>query len=207
LLPRKSKVRPVAHHIALPYSDVPTFLVELRNRQAVSARALEYVILTAARAGEVLGARWDELDLTAKVWTVPAERMKARREHRVPLSGPAIALLHHMSEVRQGDFIFPGSGINSPIDQSTMRALLKYMGRGDATIHGYRSSFRDWAAERTNFPREVCEAALAHAVDSATEAAYRRSDLFQKRRQLMDPWAKFCAAAPAATGEVVPLRA
>jgi integrase len=206
LLPRKSKVRAVAHHTALPYSDVPAFLVELRNRQAVSARTLEFVILTAARAGEVLGARWDEMDLAAKVWTVPAERMKAGREHRVPLSGSAIALLDHMSEARQGDFVFPGSGINNPIDQSTMRALLKYIGRSDVTIHGFRSSFRDWAAERTNFPREVCEAALAHAVDNATEAAYRRSDLFRKRQQLMEAWARFCSV-PAISGDVVTLRA
>jgi integrase len=205
LLPKKSKVRRVEHHSALPYAEIAAFTAELRQQEGVAARALEFAILTAARTGEVIGAKWDEIDLGEPLWAVPAERMKAGKEHRVPLSDAAIAILEGMRKIRQGDHIFPGGKAGRPISNMAMLMLLRRMGRGDLTAHGFRSSFRDWAAERTTFPAEVAEMALAHAVSDKVEAAYRRGDLFQKRRQLSDAWAKFCAAAPAA-GQVVPIR-
>jgi integrase len=194
LLPKKSKVRRVEHHAALPYAEIAAFVAELRQRDGVAARALEFAILTAARTGEVIGAKWDELDLGERLWTVPAERMKAGKEHRVPLSDAALAILEGMRKIRQGDHIFPGSKARRPISNMAMLMLLRRMGRGDLTAHGFRSSFRDWAAERTGFPAEVAEMALAHTVSNKVEAAYRRGDLFQKRRQLMDAWARHCAA-------------
>ncbi|HKM71547.1 MAG TPA: integrase arm-type DNA-binding domain-containing protein [Stellaceae bacterium] len=205
LLPKKAKVRRVEHHAALPYAEISAFVAELRQQDGVAARALEFAILTAARTGEVIGAKWDEIDVGERLWTVPAERMKAGKEHRVPLSDAALAILEGIRKIRQGDQIFPGSKAGRPISNMAMLMLLRRMGRGDLTAHGFRSSFRDWVAERTTFPAEVAEMALAHAVADKVEAAYRRGDLFQKRRQLADAWAKFCAAAPAA-GQVVPIR-
>jgi integrase len=168
--------------------------------------ALQLVVLTAARASEVAGARWDEINIADRVWIIPAERMKGDREHRVPLSAPAIEVIKTMAEIRQSDFVFPGGKTGRPITTEAMWELLRRMGRATVTIHGFRSSFRDWAAEQTNFAREVAEAALAHKIPNAVEAAYRRGDLFQKRRQLADAWAKYCTNPPT-PAEVLPLRA
>jgi integrase len=205
LLPRRSKVRAVEHHAALAYGEIGAFMAELRQRHGVAARALELTILTAARSGEILGARWEEIDLQARVWTVPAGRMKSGREHRVPLSTAAVAVLNRLARVRESDQVFPGDQ-RAVLSNMAMLALLRRMGRGDLTVHGFRSSFRDWAAERTSFANEVVEMALAHAISDKVEAAYRRGDLFEKRRKLMDAWASYCAK-PAVAGEVVPLRA
>src|SRR6266446_7068944 len=195
LLPARSKVQRVEHHPALPYDELADFVAMLRGQDGIAARALEFLILTATRTGEVIGARWDEIDLGEKIWVVPAARMKAGREHRVPLSGAAVAILEEMKKIRESDFVFPGGKKGKPLSNMAMLAVLKRMDRDDLTNHGFRSSFRDWAAERTNFPREVAEMALAHAVGDKVEAAYRRGDLFQKRRQLMEAWGKFCVTA------------
>jgi integrase len=207
LLPARVKVRRVEHHAALPYAEISTFMAALRAQEGVSARALECAILTAARTGEVIGARWDEINLADKLWTIPAERMKGGREHRVPLSVPALAIVASMAAIRSGAFVFPGGKEGRPLSNMAFLMLLRRMGHGNLTAHGFRSSFRDWAAERTGFPAEVAEMALAHAVGDKVEAAYRRGDLFQKRRQLAEAWAKFCATAPAPAGQVVPMRA
>jgi integrase len=194
LLPKKSKVRRVEHHAALPYGEIAAFIAELRQQEGVAARALEFTILTAARTGEVIGADWNEIDIAERLWTVPADRMKAGKEHRVPLSDAALVILEEMQKVRQvGDFVFPGGKSRRPLSNMALAMTLRRMGRGELTVHGFRSSFRDWAAERTGFPAEVAEMALAHTVSDKVEAAYRRGDLFQKRRQLMDAWAKHCS--------------
>ena len=203
LLPARSKVHKVKHHPALPYNEMAEFIAALRNQEGTAARSLEFLILTASRTGEVIGARWDEIDLKEKIWAVPATRMKAGREHRVPLSAAAVAVLEEMMEVRESDFVFSGGKRGKPLSNMAMLAVLKRMDRGDLTAHGFRSSFRDWAAERTSFPHEVAEMALAHTVGDKVEAAYRRGDLLQKRRQIMEAWARFCAGT--AEGNVVPL--
>jgi len=195
LLPQKSKVRSVKHHTALPYAEIGDFIAQLKSQERVAARALQFTILTAARTGEVIGATWSEMNIAERLWVVPAERMKSGKEHRVPLSDAALAILEQMQGIRQGDFVFPGGKARRPISNMTMMMTLRRMGRGDLTVHGFRSSFRDWAAERTDFPREVAEMALAHAVSDKVEAAYRRGDLFQKRRQLMDTWSRFCTVS------------
>jgi len=209
-LPARGKVAPVEHHAALPWGEVGAFLAALREQAGIGAGALEFAILTAARSGEVLGARWDEVDMLAKVWTVPAARMKAGREHRVPLSAPALALLGAMAKLRTVDsadaYVFPGARPGRPLSIMAMAMVLRRMARGDLTVHGFRSTFRDWVAETTAYPREVAEAALAHTLGDKVEAAYRRGDLFDKRRRLMDEWATFCDRL-AVTGEVVPIRA
>jgi integrase len=192
LLPARNKVRKVEHHPALPYDELADFIAALRSQEGVAARALEFLILTAGRTGEIIGARWDEVDLKEKIWVVPAERMKGGREHRVPLPATAVAILEQMKEMRESDFVFPGGKSGKPLSNMAMLAVLKRMERGELTAHGFRSSFRDWAAERTNFPHEVAEMALAHTVSDKVEAAYRRGDLFQKRRQIMEAWARFC---------------
>jgi integrase len=200
ILPARAKVRQVAHHAALPFDDTPGLLAVLQGRSEMAARALEFTALTAARTGEVLGASWSEIDLTAKVWTVPAERMKPGREHRVPLSDAALAVLdavQPMALTKNGKPdpaapVFPGRRRALPMSNMTMLMLLRRMGRDDLTTHGFRSTFSDWAAERTAYPREVVEMALAHAVKNKVEAAYRRGDLFEKRRKLMEAWACFC---------------
>ncbi len=211
ILPARGKVRKVEHHAALSFDDMPEFLAALRGREGMSARALEFAIFTAARTGEVLGARWGEFDLDAKVWTVPAMRMKAGREHRVPLSEAALAVLDKVRPLaltRDGEPdpaapVFPGPRRALPLSNMVLLMLLRRMGRADLTAHGFRSTFSDWAAERTAYPRETVEMALAHAIESKVEAAYRRGDLFDKRRKLMDAWADFCAAP--AGGKVVPI--
>jgi integrase len=204
LLPKKTKVRRVEHHAALPYSELGAFMAELRGQEGIAARALEFTILTAARTGEVIGARWDEISMMERLWTVSADRMKAGKEHRVPVSEAAMAVVGEMQRIRESEFVFPGGRKGRPLSNMSMLAVLKRMDQGDLTAHGFRSTFRDWAAERTNFPREVAEMALAHTVGDKVEAAYRRGDLFQKRRQLMEAWARFCAteSRPAA---VVPI--
>jgi integrase len=195
LLPKKSKVRRVEHHAALPYTEIAEFMAELREQEGVTALALELTILTAARTGEVLGARWDEVNPDGCLWIVPAERMKAGREHRVPLSDAAMKIIEKMAAIRLSDYIFPGQRTSRPLSQMAMLMLLRRMGRGDLTAHGFRSTFSDWCAEQTNFPSEVREMALAHTVGDKVEAAYRRGDLFGKRRELAEAWARFCEGA------------
>ena len=194
LLPTKSKVRRVKHHAALPYAEIGEFIAQLKQQEGVAAQALEFTILTAGRTGEVIGSRWSEISLAERLWTIPAERMKSGKEHRVPLSDAARAILEQMQAIRQDDFVFPGGKTKRPISNMAMAMTLRRMGRDDLTVHGFRSTFRDWAAERTDVPREVAEMALAHAVGDKVEAAYRRGDLFEKRRQLMDAWSRFCTA-------------
>jgi integrase len=196
-LPKPSAVAKVAHHAALPYADVPAFMQALRQRDGVAAQALQFLIYTAARTGSVLGARWSEIDLAHAVWTVPPDRMKAHREHRVPLSKPAVELLRSLYREHGNDSVFIGAhNGGSTLSATAMVALLRRMGRDDVTGHGFRSSFRTWAAEQTNFAREVGEAALAHAIPDKVEAAYKRSTFFDKRRALMAAWAKYCLSPP-----------
>jgi integrase len=202
VLPARSKVRKVKHHAALPYSEIGAFMASLRERNATAARALEFTILTAARTGEVLGARRAEIDLASKVWTIPGERMKAGREHRVPLSRQAVALLDQLLNNHESEYVFPGEH-RATLSNMAMDMLLRRMD-SDVTVHGFRSTFRDWAADCTSFSNEVCEAALAHVIGNKAEAAYRRGDLFDKRRKLMEAWAVYCAAPKA--GKVVELR-
>jgi integrase len=191
LLPATSKVRRTEHHSALPYREVPGFVAMLSLREDVSARALEFLILTAARTSEVLGATWSEINLADGVWTIPAERMKARRVHRVPLTADMIAILTTMTEVRRDDYVFPGHKPGRPLSQMALLMLLRRMGFGHVTAHGFRSSFRDWAAECSSHSRETAEMALAHALSNRVEAAYMRSDLFNQRRKLMSDWSDF----------------
>jgi integrase len=178
------------HHAAMPYRDVPAFVEDLRSREGPSALALEFVILTAARTSEVIGATWNEINLVDKAWTVPASRMKSNRAHRVPLSNAAMAVLDRAAG-KEG-LLFPNEGRQRPLSNMALLKLLGRMGRGDHTTHGFRASFRTWAAEETDFSRDIVEAALAHVVGDKTEAAYQRGDLFGKRRKLMDVWAEYC---------------
>jgi integrase len=198
LFPAKGKVAATKHLAAMPFSDVPAFVVELRQRDALDAHGLEFAILTAARTGEITGATWDEFDLGAKTWTIPGKRMKGKREHRVSLSDRAIAILSALPS--KGDRVFP-------LSDRAMIDLLQDMRPGNTdTVHGFRSSFRDWAGERTNVANHVVEAALAHAIGNKVEAAYRRGDLFEKRRRLMQQWADYCGKPLPAGATVTPLR-
>jgi integrase len=203
LLPRPSKLSR-GHHAAMPYEDVPAFIAQLREREGTSALGLELCILTAARSGEVLGMRWPEIDLYKKIWTVPASRMKAGREHRVPLSPRAFAILHRLKELKAGEFVFPGQSRNKPLSNMAMEMVLRRMKIEGATVHGFRSSFRDWAGNVTAFPREVTETALAHVIGDKAEQAYRRRDALEKRRKLMEAWAGYCE--PRQSANVVPMR-
>jgi integrase len=205
LLPKRSKVQRVEHHAALPYAEIAAFLAELRSHDGITPRALEFAILTAARTGAVIGATWSEIDLEGRLWTIPAERMKAGREHRVPLSEPAAAILRARRAVRESEFVFPGQRPGRPLSNMSLLMQLRRMGRGDLTTHGFRSTFSDWCAEKTSFPAEVREMALAHTVGDKVEAAYRRGDLFEKRRALAEAWARFCAGTED-DNVVVPLR-
>lgn len=192
-LPKPSLVRRVEHHPALDWRELPAFMTALSGRQGVSARTLEFLILTASRSGEVRGMRWAEVDLDAGVWIVPAERMKAAREHRIPLVSQAMAILGAPSF--PDTLVFPSPFNDAkPMSDMSLAAVLKKMGRGGITVHGFRSTFRDWAGETTGFPREVIEAAMAHRLKDKAEAAYARGDLFNKRRALMEAWASFCVA-------------
>jgi integrase len=200
LLPGQSKlVR--GHHAAMPYEDVAAFIAKLRKREASAALALELCILTAARSGEILGMQWSEIDLDKGIWTVPANRMKAGREHRVPLSPRAVAMLCELGTLKTGAFVFPGQVRDKPLSNMAMEMILRRMKIENATVHGFRSSFRDWAGNVSDFPREVVETALAHVIGDKAEQAYRRSDALEKRRKLMDEWAAYCSTPR--TGKVV----
>jgi integrase len=202
LLPEKSKLRKVIHHPALPYTEINGFMTHLRQQDGIVARALEFTILTAARKSEVTGARWSEID--GNVWTIPGERMKGGRKHRVPLCDRAVAILKSLPH--ESDFVFIGAQNGRPIGDAVMPDLMERMGRDDITVHGFRSTFKDWASETTAYPNHVVEQALAHAIGNGVEAAYRRGDLFEKRRQLMESWAQYCSG-PHVEADVVPLRA
>jgi integrase len=202
LLAKPSKVQKPVHHKALPYSDISAFVDRLRQCDGIAAKCLEFTILTAARTGETIGATWNEIDLDTKTWTIPAIRMKAEREHRVPLSADALAILNGMASVRQNDYVFPSP--KKGLSNMAMLAVLKRMDRADITVHGFRSTFRDWAAESTAYPGEVVEMALAHAIKNLTEAAYRRGDLIEKRSRLMEDWSRYCSA-PRANADVIPI--
>jgi integrase len=205
LLPRRSKVAKVKHHEALSYSEVAVFMRELHKRDGVAPKALEFVILTAARVSEAVNAKWGEIDLQQRLWTVPAERMKASREHRVPLCDAAVKLLKAQKEQRQSEYVFPGWRVNRPLTGAACLKLLDDMDRATLTVHGFRSTFRDWCAEQTNYPREIAEAALAHVLSDKTEAAYQRGDLLERRRLLMQAWADYCGRVRS-TGKVTQIR-
>lgn len=213
LLPRRTKLQRVQHRPALSYDKIGDFMAQLQAQDGTAARAMAFVILTAARTSEAIGATWDEIDFAKKLWTVPANRIKAGREHRVPLSAAALRILSAVKAEQatigsQSNWVFEGQKKGKPLSNMAMLALLKRMERQDITVHGFRSTFRDWAAEQTNFPREVAEAALAHISGDKVELAYRRSDLFDKRRQMMEAWARYCAiplAAEKSGGKVVRL--
>lgn len=196
LLPAPTKLKNVQHHKALPYAEMATFLKELDAVDGVSAKGLRFLILTAARSGEVRNAVWDEIDMEKKIWTIPAEKMKAGKEHTVPLSEATLDILKQMQASREGDLVFPGSRERRPLSDMAFTQLLRRMKKDGVTAHGFRSSFRDWAGETTAFAREVIEAALAHQLKDKTEAAYFRSNLLDKRRTLMDTWAEYCFREP-----------
>jgi integrase len=191
LLPKRQKLTR-GHHAAMPFADVPEFLARLRQRDAMAALALEFTILTAARTSEAIGARWDEIDFKQNIWTVPAARMKGARAHRVPLSRQALAVLKKLDTARTGEYIFPGQRPGTPLSGMAMTMILRRMKIDGVTVHGFRSSFRDWCGEVSTFPREVAEAALAHVAGDQTERAYRRGDALEKRRALMEAWATYC---------------
>jgi integrase len=198
LLPKRQKLAR-GHHAAMPYRDVPRFLHRLRASESVSGLALEFLILSASRTGEVLGAEWSEIDRDARIWTVPGHRMKAGREHRVPLSERMTEVLTEIEEVRAGRFVFPGQKADRPLSIMALTMVLRRMKLSDVTVHGFRSSFRDWVSEETDFSREVAESALAHIVGDATERAYRRGDALEQRRKLMQAWANYCTVNIAET--------
>lgn len=204
LLPARTKVKKAEHHAALPWAEIGTFMESLRDQQGIAARAVEFVILTAVRSGEVRGATWDEFDLDAGMWVIPAERMKAKKEHRVPLSSKALAVLKAQKEAFPVGFVFPGMKAGKPLSDMSLTAVLRRMERHDITVHGFRSTFRDWGAEATAYPSEMLEMALAHTISNKVEAAYRRGDMIEKRRRLMQDWSDFCDKKMA--GEVIPLR-
>jgi integrase len=226
LLPAKTKMRKgkAKHHPALPYEQIGAFMADLRARPGIACRSLEFTILTAARSEEVLGARWCEIDWTAQAWTVPAERMKGRQEHRVPLSEPVLAILSAMQLVSGGTgYLFPGSRAGRPAGNLTLLEVVwrmnadreaagfpmyadPHQGGREVVPHGFRSTFRDWCGEMTNHPRELAEKALAHLVGDETERAYQRGELLERRRRLMTAWAEYCSKPSVRTGEVVPLR-
>jgi integrase len=191
LFPKRSKVSRVVHHPALPWQEAPAFITELRNHNSLSHRALEMTILTCCRTSEVLEARWDELDLNEGIWTIPEERMKAGKSHRIPLTSPLRSLLESLNRIDDSPFLFPGQKEGKSLSNMSMLMTLRRMGYKHITVHGFRSTFRDWAAENTSHPRDVCEQALAHTLESSVESAYRRGDMFEKRRKLMEDWAQY----------------
>lgn len=198
VLPKPGKIAKVDHHAAMPFADLPAFVAELRKRDGVAPRMVEFAILTAARSGEVRGARWEEIDFDAQAWTIPASRMKARKEHRVPLTQAAVELLGSLPhDRREKHALIFASGKGSQFSDMALTAVLRRMDVKDATVHGMRSTFRDWAGETTSFPREVIEHALAHRLKDKAEAAYARGTLFDKRRKLMDAWSRYLASEPA----------
>lgn len=204
LMPEKKKVKTVRHFPALPYAEIGAFVVELRKVEGMGAHALEFAILTAARSGEVRGATWSEVDIEGKLWKIPRERMKADKEHWVPLSAAALELLNALPRFAESDLVFPNTK-GETLSDMTLTAVLRRMKRSDITAHGFRSTFRDWAGETTAFPREVIEHALAHKLKDKAEAAYQRGTLFDKRRKLMDDWATYCAKVRVKADNVVPI--
>jgi len=205
ILPPPTKVRKTVHHPAMPYAQVPGFMAELRRRQDVASRALEFLILVAGRTGEVLGALWDEIDLTARQWTVPGERMKVGVKHIVPLSDRAVAIVEEMKAIRRNDFVFPGAHRGKGLGSMALLVLLQRMEHDNITVHGFRSSFRDWCTERDKVREVVAEAALAHGAKDETDAAYRRATYLNERVELMRRWADYCDI-PVSSGNVVSLR-
>jgi integrase len=206
VLPAKSQVAPVKHHPALPYAELPAFMAKLRAKEGVSARALEFTILTVARTGDTIGAKWSEIDQAEKLWTVPAERVKGkkgarRRDHVVPLSNRAMTILNDLPT--EGDFVFMGARKNAPLSNMAMLELLRGMGLDDLTVHGFRSAFKDWCSEQTAYPNELSEMAMAHTVSDKVEAAYRRGDMREKRRRLMADWAAYCESKTVGGDNVV----
>jgi integrase len=203
LLPKRQTLSR-GHHAAMAYAQIPDFVAKLRERESIAALALEFCILTATRSGEVFGAQWSEVDLGTKIWSIPADRMKAARAHRVPLCDRAMEILEHIAKARIGDFVFPGQGENKPLSSMAMEMLLRRMAINGVTVHGFRSAFRDWVGNETHFPREIAEAALAHVIGDKAEQAYRRSDALEKRRALMKAWAAHCE--PTDSAKVIPIR-
>lgn len=205
LLPKASKIAKVKHQPALPYQQVHAFVQALRQKKGISPKAFEFLILTAARSGEVLGAKWDEIDLESKVWTIPAERMKAGREHRIPLSARAVTIMKEMAAGKQCDFVFPAPTGKKGMSNGALLAVIKGMSEYAAYVpHGFRSTFRDWAAETTNYANETLELALAHTIRDKAEAAYRRQDQLDKRTKLMEQWANY-VGQPRGAGSVIQL--
>lgn len=209
LLPARNKVKKTEHHAALPWLEMGAFIADLRKQAGIAARALEFAILTAARSGEVRGATWAEIDLDKAIWIVPPERMKAKKEHRIPLSAKALEVLKKQKAEFPGELVFPGSkvrnGKQTAMSDMSLTAVLRRMERKDITVHGFRSSFRDWASESTAYPSEMVEMALAHTIGNKVEAAYRRGDLFEKRCRMMNDWSGFCDTVIKA-GAVIPMR-
>lgn len=206
LLPARSKVAKVQHHAALPYGEIGAFVASVKEMEGVSPRALEFAILTATRTGEVVGARWAEIDTENALWTIPASRMKAKKEHRVPLSKRALEILAGLPREKDNDAVFIGDKKGQSLSNMALLMTLRRMKRDDLTVHGFRSTFRDWAAEQTAYPNELLEMALAHTVSDKTEAAYRRGDMFEKRSRLMQDWADFCATTKKPASNVTPIR-
>lgn len=202
LLPPRARLKR-GHHAAMPFDEVPRFISDLRRRGGIAPLALEFLVLSATRTAEVLGAMWPEIDLDRKLWTIPAVRMKAKREHIVPLSARCIQILQEAQKLEGRSYVFPGQNMEAPLSSMAFAAVLRRMDVTNATPHGFRSSFRDWCGELTAFPREVAEAALAHSIPDKTEAAYRRGSAIEKRRELMEAWAQFCEHQ---SGKVVPIR-
>lgn len=202
LLPKRSSIAKVEHFKALPFAEMNSFIENLRKNEGIAALALEFCILTVSRTSECMGAKWSEVNFNEKYWLVPAERMKAKKEHKVPLSPRALGILEQMRSISEGEFIFPGRTKNKPLSNMAFLSLLRRM-KYDVTAHGFRSSFRDWAEERTNFPSNVVEMALAHTVKNKVEAAYRRGDLFMKRQLLMNAWETYCNSPTKAQGQVL----
>jgi integrase len=192
------------HHAALHYDDLPAFMRELQSKEATAAQALELCILTATRSSEILKAKWKEFDLKKAIWTIPAVRMKAGHEHRIPLTARAVAILKSLHKFPHNDHVFPGGARGKPLSSMALNMLLRRMNKVEITVHGFRSTFRDWASEQTSFPHETCEHALAHRISDKAEAAYRRGDQFEKRRKLMEAWASYCE--PHKSAKVLPLK-
>lgn len=205
LLPQRQKIQAVRHHPALPYPELPAFMSQL-DTQDTTTLAMRMTILTACRTSEVLGATWNEIDLEGRTWTIPAQRMKAHKEHRVPLAVPVVKLIQALPRVEGNPHLFPGMRPGQPLSNMAMLMALRRLERDDLTMHGFRSTFRDWAAECTHYPREVCEMALAHVVASGSESAYWRGDLFEKRRQLMQDWAAYATGVPVKLAHTVSLK-
>lgn len=198
LLATPGKIKKVTHHPALPYLGLGAFMVDLSNQPGMGARALEFAILTATRSGEVRGASWDEIDLTDKVWIIPANRMKMKKEHRIPLCNKATTILKALPRISGTKLIFPNTK-GTQLSDMTLTAVLRRMKQNDITVHGFRATFRDWTSEHTSYSRDVCEMALAHTIGNKVEAAYRRGDLFEKRCRLMRDWGKFCTTVATTT--------